>query len=161
MTEDNKHSLFREKSLKSVASPESMDQYLRVTSPGVWALLAGVIILLAGLVVWGIFGHIDTKVQVAVVSDQNACICYVPKDALQAVVAEKTLVVEDQTLELAPEALEPQVIKEDENVYTMLAGNLSVGDIVYPIKVTSDLKQGVYTGTITTERISPVSLLMN
>ena len=40
--------LFREKNLKKVNSPESLNDYVRVSNPGVWLLLAAVIALLAG-----------------------------------------------------------------------------------------------------------------
>lgn len=38
---EDKSKLFREKSVEAVSSPESLNDYLRVTSPGVWILLAG------------------------------------------------------------------------------------------------------------------------
>ena len=55
--------IFREKSLKKIASPEQMNDYIRVSSPSVWMVLTAVIVLLAGVCVWGMFGHLDTAVQ--------------------------------------------------------------------------------------------------
>ena len=57
MAENNSkgHSLFREKSLEAVESPESLNDYMQVTSPAVWLVLAAVIALLAGAVLCGIF----------------------------------------------------------------------------------------------------------
>ena len=54
--------LYREASLKSIRSPEELNQYLRVTSLSVWLLLGAVILLLAGLLVWGSFTYIDSVV---------------------------------------------------------------------------------------------------
>ena len=51
MAEEGKTGLFREKSLEAIESPESLNDYLRVTSPGVWLVLATVVILLAGFIV--------------------------------------------------------------------------------------------------------------
>ena len=45
----NKSSLFREKNLERLESPEKLNDYLRVTSPGVWMVLGAVIVLLVGL----------------------------------------------------------------------------------------------------------------
>ena len=45
---EKKANLFREKSLETIESPESLNDYLRVTSPGVWIILAAVIALLVG-----------------------------------------------------------------------------------------------------------------
>ena len=50
--EEKKTNLFREKSLEAIQSPESLNDYLRVTSPGVWLVLAAVIALLVGMILW-------------------------------------------------------------------------------------------------------------
>ena len=44
--------LFRRKNLERVSSPEQLGDYLRVTSPSVWIVLAAVAALLAGLLIW-------------------------------------------------------------------------------------------------------------
>lgn len=50
--------LFREKNVKRVSSPEELNDYMRVTSPSVWAILISVIIFLVGFTVWGITGTV-------------------------------------------------------------------------------------------------------
>ncbi len=45
-------SIFREKSLKRITSPEELGDYLRVTSPTVWLVLGAVILLLVGMLIW-------------------------------------------------------------------------------------------------------------
>ena len=50
--------LFREKSLKKVSSPEKLDDYIRVTTPSVWIALIAMVVLLAGVIVWGCFGEL-------------------------------------------------------------------------------------------------------
>ena len=52
--------LYRKESLDQIQSPERLNEYLRVTSPSVWVLLAAVILLLAGLLIWGSFTYIDS-----------------------------------------------------------------------------------------------------
>jgi len=51
--------LFRKKSLDRVSSPEQLNDYIRVTTPSVWLVMLGLVILLAGMLVWGIFGTVD------------------------------------------------------------------------------------------------------
>lgn len=46
-------SLFRQKSLDRISSPEQLNDYLRVTNPTVWVVLIAVILLLVGVIVWG------------------------------------------------------------------------------------------------------------
>ena len=52
--------LYRKTSLDRIQSPEQLNDYLRVTNPSVWVLLTAVILLLAGLLVWGSLTYIDS-----------------------------------------------------------------------------------------------------
>lgn len=44
-----------QKSLNRVKSPEDLNDYIRVANPGVWLVLVAVVILLAGVCIWGFF----------------------------------------------------------------------------------------------------------
>lgn len=48
MTE-NEPTVFRKKALERMSSPEQLTDYLCVTNPGIWVLLAAVILLLGAL----------------------------------------------------------------------------------------------------------------
>ena len=50
--------IFRQKNIDKVSSPEKLDDYIRVTTPSVWITLAAIVVLLAGVIVWGIFGEL-------------------------------------------------------------------------------------------------------
>ena len=155
---NNKQSLFREKSIERIESPEKLNDYLKVTSPGVWLVLITVIVILAGVCIWGVFGRIQATAPAAVVSKDGESVCLVPEAALEGVVKNRQVKVDGKTLELEPSVLEPQVITDTTDVYVMLAGKLSAGDIVYPIEVTDSLDEGVYSGTVVKETLSPASL---
>ncbi len=43
-----------------LSSPEQLDDYLKVTSPKVWVLLAAIVLLLAGLLLWGGFTTVES-----------------------------------------------------------------------------------------------------
>ena len=166
MSDEKKPSLFRKKSEEYINSPEKLDHYLHVTSPGVWVLLLAVIILLVGACVWSVLGRLETHVSVAVVLDQDKCAAYVPETAVDAVVKARTAELEGQRITLEPDQLEPMTVTDSTNVYVRRAGGLSVGDIVYEIPIKEsleelDLENGIYSATVTTETISPVSLLLN
>ena len=53
-------SIFRKKSVERITSPESLGDYLKVTSPTVWLILATVILLLVGMLVWSSVASIDS-----------------------------------------------------------------------------------------------------
>ena len=52
--------IFREKSIKRISSPENLSEYLRVTTPAMWAILTGVAIVLLGIFVWSHFVVINS-----------------------------------------------------------------------------------------------------
>ena len=164
--EDNKQDkkefkLFREKSLEAVESPESLNDYLRVTSPGVWLILAAVIALLVGAVLWGILGRINTTLDIAVSSADGECWCVVPYDALQKVMASDAITIDGQSYQLVHgQDIETLVISEDTNPYLRLTGGLNIGDLATKIPVDAALADGVYQGTIVTESLQPISLLL-
>ena len=159
--ENEKQSLFRAKSIEKIESPESMNDYLQVTSPGVWIVLAAVIVFLIGVCIWGIFGHIESTTKAAVVSTKEETVCLVPQTALESVIENRSIEIDGIDYELAPATLEPEVVSEGTNVYWILAGDLGIGDIVYRIPFSQALPEGVYSGTIVTETLSPFSLLLN
>ena len=41
-----------------LTSPEQLNSYIRVTSPGAWIVLASVLVFLAGLFVWIFYGEL-------------------------------------------------------------------------------------------------------
>ena len=153
--------LFREKSLEAVESPESMNDYLRVTSPGVWLVLATVIVLLIGAVVWSVFGRINTTVNVAVVSEGGQCVCLVPYDALSQVMEQDSVTVDGQEYALMMDAdTETLIISDQTNPYARVAGGLKIGDVAVKIPMEKGLAEGIYTGSVVTESLQPISLLL-
>ncbi|MBQ9545202.1 MAG: hypothetical protein IJV00_08760 [Clostridia bacterium] len=57
----SKNGIFREKSMERVSGPESLNDYIRVTKPSVWIALLALVVLLAGVLVWSIFGTVEVK----------------------------------------------------------------------------------------------------
>lgn len=51
--------VFRKKSLKKISEPEDLHDYIRVTTPSVWIALIAVVLVLAGILGWMIFGTVD------------------------------------------------------------------------------------------------------
>lgn len=159
---NNKNKLFREKNLERLESPEKLNDYLRVTSPGVWMILVTVVVLLIGVCIWGVFGRIQATTRAAVVTENGKSICMVPDAALAGVLEYRTVNIQGEQRELQPDVLEPQVISDSTNVYIMLSGGLKVGDIVYPISLSQPLEEdGIETGVLVTEVLSPMDLFFN
>ena len=51
---------FRKKSMERISSPEQLNEYLRVSSPKTWILLASVLLLLVGFLIWSAFTAVES-----------------------------------------------------------------------------------------------------
>ncbi len=156
--------LFREKSLEAVESPESLNDYLRVTSPGVWLVLASVVALLAGVLIWGIFGRIETRLGVAVSSSDGVSVCYMPYRSLQDAISAGEVSIDGAVYALSPEkGISIEALSKDEDPYLLIALDavgLGAGDTVALVPLSAGLPEGVYKGSILTESLQPISLLL-
>ena len=158
---EQKVKLFREKSLEAIESPESLNDYLRVTSAGVWLVLAAVIALLTGLILWGIFGRIENTVTLAVSSDNGRAVCYVPYDVLEPVMSVGAVTVKEKSYMLIlSEDADVETVSETMNPYIRLAGNLQIGDTTVVIPLDRAPEDGIYPGTVITESLQPIALLL-
>ena len=161
MSEQPKAKLFREKSLEAVESPESLNDYLRVTSPGVWLVMASVIALLIGGILWGIFGHIRTTADFAVAVTKEKSVCYVTYAQIEKVKARGVINIQGVDYPLQTGAnISMEYLAEDVSPRILLAGNLNIGDPVFQVPVITDLDDGYYTGEVITEDLQPISLLL-
>ena len=52
------NSIFKKRSIERISSPEKLDDYIRVTTPSVLLTLVALLLLLAGAILWGIFGEL-------------------------------------------------------------------------------------------------------
>ena len=77
--------IFRKKTMDRISSPEQLTDYLRVTNPGIWLVLATVILLLAGIFVWSTVGRLETLASgTAVVRDGTAEIILADSGSVQS-----------------------------------------------------------------------------
>jgi len=50
---DNKN-IFRKENLDRMSSPENLNDYIKVSNPGVWIILGAIAVMLVAAIVWGI-----------------------------------------------------------------------------------------------------------
>lgn len=58
-------SIFRKKNLERISSPEEMDDYMKVTSPSMWLVMAVIVLLLVAVILWSITGRIESTLDTA------------------------------------------------------------------------------------------------
>ena len=89
--------IYREKSLKYISSPEQLNDYLKVTKPAVWVVLAAVVLLLVGLLIWGAFAYIASSVSgTGTVEDKSIVITFPDDDFSMNVQEGMNVIVGDE-----------------------------------------------------------------
>jgi len=77
---ENSNSIFRKTALDRISSPEQLNEYIKITNPGVWVVLLGCMALLIAVGFWSVFGSIPDSVQVkGVVFPQNGVTALIPE----------------------------------------------------------------------------------
>jgi len=56
-------SIFRKSSLERISSPEQLNEYIKITNPGVWAVILGCMALFVAVGFWSFFGSIPNSMQ--------------------------------------------------------------------------------------------------
>ena len=155
------NSIFRKKSIERISSPEQLGDYIRVSNPSVWIILGAIIVLLAGACVWGIFGTIETRVSAPVVSDGESIILYLDEEEIKTVNVGMEAVVEDKGYKIISISQKPVQIGRDFDPYVLHIGGFSEGQWIYQASVSGNIPVGIYEASIVTERISPMSFVLN
>ena len=136
--EDNRQNLFRKKAMDRISSPEQLTDYLRVTNPGIWAVLLAVILLLAGFFVWASVGELETTADVSVVVENHVA---------QVVSPDAENLWPGMPLRIARQDYFVAAVETDK--YSRQVGVAEV-----------DLPDGSYEGTVVVETIHPLDFLL-
>lgn len=158
--------IFRKKSLERISSPEQINDYIRVANPPVWMLLGALLLLLAGVCVWGLFGRLETVISAAAVTENGVTTLYI-KEENSSVQEGMTVRIKENEFVVTSVSLEPVTVSEDIPDYALHIGGLQRGEWVYEAAAdkassqTEPLAAGVYSAEIVTERVSPLSFVVN
>ncbi len=131
--------LFRKKSLDRIASPEALNDYLKVTNPSTWMILGAIVVLLLGMIVWAFLGNLNTYVTGdAVASSGNVNALFIDEDA--------EYIREGQTIMIGEKSSNVREIAFDEFGRAKVEASMDVPD-------------GEYRAKIVIEQITPFELL--
>lgn len=139
--------LFRKKSVERISSPEQLQDYMRVASPGIWMVLAAVIVLLAGLLAASALVKVETTISAKGVLDE-AGTTIVMKLTTRA----GEDVREGMTVRVGGRSGRVDYAYQDGSIVNVTA-SLDNSGVALPA--------GVYDAQIVTETLSPISFLMN
>ncbi len=137
MSANEQPAVFRKKTLDRISSPEDLTDYLKVTNPGVWVVLAAVIVLLCGIFVWSCVGTLETKEKASVIVEDHSAI---------VVLTDSNVLKEGMPLRVSTEEVTIASVYSDE--YGRLVGKAEIA-----------LPDGTYEGTIITDQTHPIDFL--
>ena len=153
--------VFRKTSIDRLKSPDQLNEYIRVATPGVWLILAAVVLLLVGVIVWGIFGSIPFTVSTgAVVQDGSAVCCVSEEDAAQLEPG-MTVTVDGVQGTVTQISETPIQLNETVDSYFLSLCGFSAGDFCYVAQIhVPGLSDGVYPAEMTVGTIHPISFVI-
>ena len=135
--------IFRKKSLEKIKSPEALNDYIKVSNPGVWLILIAVVALIIGFFIWGAFGYIDSSFT----TDANAI-----GGRLYFSVDENEIASVKVGSVVKAGGTEGKVISIGSKVFETNT---------YLVTAEIDVPDGGYNAEIVTERVRPISFVLN
>lgn len=135
--------LFRKKCLNKIQSPDNLEEYIRVSDPCVWLFLAGVILLLAGACIWGIFGRVDSTVNTSVYAEDGISACYIDEEDIFSVKAGMTVKFDGYEANIS------EISGKDQQYYVCL------------LESEQNIPDGLYSGKVVVATNKPISFILN
>lgn len=72
--------IFRKKSLERIASPDKLDDYLKVSSPSIWLILLALVLALIAAGAWCFFGKMPTTMAGVGIQSGTETLCFIPAE---------------------------------------------------------------------------------
>lgn len=135
--------LFRKESLEKAKTPESLNDYIRVTNPSIWVVLISVIVLLIGVCTWAVFGHVNSTLQTVVRVRNGNAQCYI-------LITDRDLVAEGMKVRFKrAEGVIDKIELGNEDSYVASLSGVQLFD------------DGYYEGEIVLKQYKPISFILN
>lgn len=152
--------LYRKESLDSIASPEEMNDYIKVTGPSIWILLGAVIVFLSGVILWSTLGSLKTTKESLALVEGGLAVCYVDKATYDDLDPDSVINLGGEFRDIISASSTPV---ESSTVYDsgVLADlGYTDHDLLYALTATSDLPKGSYKAEVIVEQIHPMSFIL-
>jgi hypothetical protein len=158
----NNH-LFRKKNVERVTSPEQLNDYIHVSNPSAWTVLAAFTILLVGVCIWGIFGRLDTKLSVVAVKEDESVVCCVREADYEKIRVGMIVEIGGEEFAVTDIANTPVLVDEAITDYAKHVGMLADGEWIYYVYTDcpAALEGNVFSAEIIIERINPLYFVTN
>ena len=155
--------LFREKSMERISSPESLHDYMRVTSPRLWMLLSAIVILLAGFLVFAstatMENTMDIQVKVESINPSDST-GEIPAESRQCIITAR---IPADRMAIVEAGMKVRIGGEQGRISTLSSarGEKEMLAVIEPDRGYTLLPDGSYDAQIVIESTTPISFLWN
>lgn len=162
MEKEKNETIFRQKSVDRVSSPEQLDNYLKVTTPTVWLVLVGIIIILVGTIVWAAFGRMKTYANAGCLVENQSVYCYVTEEDSKKITPGMLVEFPKEETNFEVISIDTQGVNiPDSYNYLQHIVGVTSADYVFTVFGLCNLDDGYYIGRVITESISPLEFIFN
>lgn len=151
--------VFRDKAIERISSPDLLNDYVRLSDPGVWFVLAAITALLTGACIFGVFGHIDSTVPGVGIAKNRKMVCLVKKEYKDRFSDDMEAKIDGARYGVSPRSDRPVTVWDTTDAYALYVGNMQPGEWVFELDVDGSFSDGTYDMQVITEQISPLSFL--
>jgi hypothetical protein len=158
------NNIFKKSSMERINSPEQLNDYIRVTNPSVWVVLAAIILLLAGVFIWGFFGSLSSSLKLTGVARDGRIICYLSEEDAYKVKEDMEVKSGDIKGRIASISMAPLSYEEAGEKYADEYTRHALGLTNWNYEIIVDAKgveDGLVRLDIITDRVSPISFILN
>ena len=156
------NSIFRKESLDRISSPEQLDDYIKVTSPGVWMFMSGIILVLIGFCVWLFVGRMEGTISTGGVVANGELKFYLSEDEISKI--EPGMKIKVNGIETEVSSVDAKACKVTEEFDKYLAGLIGADEAdewLFEFKTKADTKDGTYKVIIVEEVVKPSTFVIN
>ena len=151
--------VFRDKSIERISSPDLLNDYVKLSDPGVWFVLAAAMIILIGACIFGIFGHVDSTVPGVGISKKGKMVCLVKKEYGDRFSDDMEAKIDGEKHRAFLRGDTPKTVWNTTDAYSLYVGDMQPGEWVYELDIEGTFEDGTYTVSLVTEKLSPLSFL--
>ncbi len=152
--------LYRKKHVDKVSSPEQLNEYIHVATPGSFILLLAITILFIGGIVWSFFGKIEITLPSSVICNQGVCYVYTKAENKEVPNEAMKVRISGNEYSLSKVSEKPVLIADEEEYFLYQSG-LKKGEFYYISEVKDfEFSDGIYDGYIITESKKPIDFLI-
>lgn len=144
---------------EKVRSPENLNDYIKVSNIGVWAILGVLLLLLISVFVWGYFGSLKQVITTTGIAENGTVVCYVEEaDQLQAGNEVKIGDLKGKVVSVSDVPLNAKDINEKYDAYTAYV--LDVPEWAYQVTISCEgCEDGMNTLKIIYNTVQPASYI--